>query len=103
MIVISFGILSCSNTSGNVDISPTPKFELIPYAPGESPMVPHPQQSFEECDLCHIDSSSIGSFIKIHKEHSCDECHMNLDYEGPCQEDDPVNITCRIDVCHQYP
>jgi hypothetical protein len=97
------GILSCNIKGNDVDISPTPKFILIPHIPGEAPMVPHPMQLFEDCVQCHIDTSNIGSFIKVHKEHSCDECHMNLDYEGPCLETEPPNLSCAIDVCHLYP
>lgn len=103
IIVISTGISSCSTPNDDVDISPTPKFTLIPHAPGDTPMIPHPKQLFKDCALCHIDTSNIGSFIKVDKEHSCDECHLSLDYEGQCLETEPLNTTCAIDVCHLWP
>jgi len=100
-IVLSIGILSCSNAS--VTTSPALKFALIPHGLEEPPMVPHPKQAFKDCALCHIDTSNIGSSIKIDKEHSCEECHVSLDYDGSCQETFPVNVTCDIDICHLYP
>ncbi|MFC1866075.1 hypothetical protein ACFLYB_05130 [Chloroflexota bacterium] len=103
-IVLFVGILSCSNAGDNVSITTTTLiFSLIPHEPGETPMVPHPKQLFKECNLCHIEALNVGSSIKISIEHSCEECHLNLDYNGACQETSPVNITCNIDICHQYP
>jgi len=103
-IVLFMGILSCGNASGNV-VSTTQKlnFTLIPHKLGEPPMVPHPKKPFENCSLCHFDGSNVGSSIKISKEHHCEECHVDLDYDGPCQESSFADITCGIDICHLYP
>ena len=101
-IVLSVGILSCGNESGNIPTSPTLKFVLIPHEPGEAPMVPHPLQSFDDCALCHIDTSNIGSSIKVFTDHTCWECHERTDYSGPCYETSPIN-SCIFDVCHRFP
>ena len=66
-------------------------------------MAPHPRQLFKDCALCHIDTLNTGSSIKVFNDHACNECHMNMDYNGPCYETYPVNNTCIFDVCHQYP
>jgi len=103
IIVFPVTVLSCGNTSDNVETSATLKFVLIPHEPGEAPMVPHPKLAFDECPICHIDTSGIGSSIKIEDVHACDECHLNLEYDGPCQETTPAKYTCIFDVCHRYP
>jgi len=66
-------------------------------------MVPHPRQLFKDCALCHIDTSNTGSSLKVTNDHSCNECHITMDNDAPCQETEPVNNTCIFDVCHQYP
>ena len=103
-IVLFVGILSCSSAGASVNTAtPTLIFSLIPHEPGESPVVPHPKQLFEDCSLCHIEALNVGSSIKVSKNHSCEECHLNVDYIGACQETSPVNFACNIDICHQYP
>ena len=107
ILSILFSILSLScGTGGDAANSRTPLFPLIPHEPGEPPLVPHPQQSFQDCVLCHIDTSNVGSSIKILGEHSCNECHdviLDIGYNGPCYEVEPVNSSCILDVCHLYP
>lgn len=99
-IVFFAGILSCSSAGGNdSNATPTLLFSLIPHNPEET----HPKQLFEDCAMCHIEALDAGSSIKVSKDHSCEECHLNLDYNGACQETSPVNIACSIGICHQYP
>ena len=79
------------------------KFSLYPHDPDEAPLVPHSRLAYTECALCHIDPSNTGSSIKILENHSCDECHISLDYSGACQETMPINTTCALETCHAYP
>jgi hypothetical protein len=100
VFIVIILILACSNA---ITTTQTPKFALIPHEAGEAPMIPHPRLAFTECDLCHIEASAVGSFIKIDEGHSCDECHESLIYQGPCEETSPVNTICAMDICHLYP
>ena len=93
-------VISCGNTSDNVNTTPTVKFVLIPHEPGEAPLIPHPKQLFDDCELCHIDILNTGSVIKVFWDHTCNECHMNMDYAGSCMETEPINNTCIVGVCH---
>lgn len=99
LVISVIGIIACNST---VVTPQTPLFALIPHEPGAAPMIPHPEQGFIDCDLCHIEAAGI-SFIKIDKEHSCEECHESSEYQGVCEEATPIIATCAIDICHLYP
>ena len=109
--IVVVTITSC-NTAFQTTTTTTPTttkpiylFILIPHEPGESPMIPHPRNvAYKTCDLCHIDESNLISSIKIDRVHRCDECHnKSADYDGSCQQEEPVNKSCILKICHIYP